>query len=249
MHRVLKAVIPAAGLGTRFYPKTKVTPKELLPVGGKPVLQYVVEEVIGAGIEEVIVVANPKKKGIEEFFRDRRHPRATFVFQEEPLGLGHAIGCASQAVGDEPFVVVLPDVLVVNPVSALNQLFKGCGSHSWGMLLERVAKERISSYGVIDGCEEGEEGVYRIRGAVEKPRPEEAPSDLAILGRYLLTPEIFSFVRDSKKGTLGEIQLTDAIDRLAKNHEGVGIVCRGQLFDVGTPEGLLRANSYFSFRS
>lgn len=260
--KVRKAVIPCAGFGTRFLPVTKVVPKELLPVGNKPAIHYVVQEAVASGIEEIILVCHPSKVSIVDYFRPDEDLKAflkkrgkrkeleelegieslakfTMVIQEQPLGLGHAVLCAREAVGDDPFVVMLPDRLVGHEIPAMRQLLEPClERNSWGILLERVSRERVSAYGIIDG-ESMEEGIYKIRRIVEKPAPEGAPSDLAVLGRYFFTPEIFPWLVKSKPGALGEIQLTDGMDALTRETTGVGILCRGQIFDMGFPEGLL----------
>lgn len=267
MTKIKKAVIPAAGYGTRFLPITKVVPKELLPIGNKPAIQYVVEEAVLAGVEEIVIVGHPskmaiidyfkpdpelvsflRKKGkgseIEELERIEGLAKFTLVFQEEPLGLGHAVLCAEDAVGEEPFLVMLPDVLVMPAKAGASDFVEQCGDgREWGVLLERVPVERVSSYGIIKG-EKIAERKYRVDGAVEKPRPESAPSDLSMLGRYLFPPQIFEEIRRSRKGTLGEIQLTDAIRSLAQLRRGVGVICEGRVFDVGTPDGLLEIYHY-----
>ncbi len=269
MQKIRKAVIPAAGYGTRFLPITKVVPKELLPIGRKPVIQYVVEEAVASGMEEIVLVCHRSKTAIIDYFKpdpdlksflrergkkdemaelERIESLATFkvVYQEEPLGLGHAVWCAREAVGEEPFVVMLPDVLAIGEVPASRPLMEACsGGGEWGLLLERVPKDRISSYGIIRGKKSGE-GAFRIEGAVEKPMAEEAPTDLAILGRYLFPPDIFDIIASMKGGALGEIQLTDAIDRLANKVPGIGLLSQGTVFDVGTPEGWQEANRHFT---
>lgn len=263
--KVKKAVIPVAGFGTRFLPVTKAVPKELLPVGNRPAVQYVVEEAVASGVEEILFVCHPskwsiidyfrpdtklkdflrrkgKKKELEELERIESLARFHVVMQEEPLGLGHAILCAREAVGEERFFVILPDVLVVSEVPACRQLLEACDD--WGFLLEKVGRERLSSYGVIQG-EAVSDGTWRVQGAVEKPSPKEAPSDLAILGRYLFTPEIFGEIERQEAGALGEIQLSDAIGSLCRRREGRGVVCKGRILDVGTPDGLYKAQGVF----
>lgn len=249
MGSIRKAVIPAAGLGTRFLPISKTIPKELLPIGGKPSLQYVMEEAIRSGIREVIVVNHPRKKLIEDYFRSPETRvediEVTFVYQEEPLGLGHAVLCAEKAVGQEPFVVLLPDVIIDAPIPATQQLLdivKPRGE--WGLLLESIPMESVSSCGVILGETAGP-NLYRIKMAIEKPKQEEAPSNLAICGRYLFTPDIFKFLKKTRPGILGEIQLTDAIDQLAREKAGYAALFDGLLFDVGTPQKMLRAWNHF----
>lgn len=262
--RPRKAVIPCAGYGTRFLPITKIIPKELLPIGNKPAIHYVVEEAVAAGIEEVVLVCNRSKVSIADYFKpdqaligflEKRGKGEAIeelkklesmaeirvVYQEEAKGLGDAVLCSRTVVGGEPFLVILPDDLIVNKVSGSEQLLTACGERNgWGILLERVPKERVSSYGIIRGAALGEK-LYTIEGALEKPRPEEAPTDLSIIGRYCFPAEIFEWIEKSKVGRLGEIQLTDAIDRLAKQQPGIGVLCQGRRFDIGTPKGLLEA--------
>lgn len=268
LRRIRKAVIPAAGYGTRLLPITKVIPKELLPIGNKPAIQYVVEEAVASGIEEIILVCHPSKTAIVDYFKpdpalksflgdrkkikeiselDRIEGLARFqvVFQEEPKGLGHAIWCARDAVGNEPFLVMLPDVLISNGKPATKLLIEACQDGSeWGLLLERIRSSDVSSYGVIRGERVGQ-GQYRLLGAVEKPNPGEAPSELGIVGRYLLPPEIFSILENLKAGMMGEIQLTDAIDRLSHESPGLGVLCSGDVLDIGTLQGLAKAYQYF----
>jgi UTP--glucose-1-phosphate uridylyltransferase len=266
--KIRKAVIPAAGYGTRLLPITKAVHKELLPIGTKPVIQFVVEEAAAAGIEEIILVCNRSKFSIADYFRPdeglnrflsergktkeleelRRIEslaRLSTAYQDQPLGLGHAILCAKQAVGDEPFLVMLPDVLIADGGSVSVRLIEEEKKNGgWGVALERVSPERAGLYGIIRGKEE--DGIYRIDGAVEKPKKNESPSDLAMLGRYLFPSEIFELLEKQRPGVLGEIQLTDAIDALAKTKPGYGIVCKSEIFDVGTSEGFKKASVYFA---
>lgn len=270
LKRIRKAVIPAAGYGTRLLPITKVVPKELLPIGNKPAIQYVVEEAVAAGVEEIILVCHPSKMEIVDYFKPNKDLRSFLeskgkreeidelervesmarfevVYQEEPLGLGHAVLCAREAVGDEPFLVMLPDVLIPANNRATNDLVKACPDPSdWGLLLERIPQSQISSYGIVRAEAMGPLR-HRLRGAVEKPGPDEAPSDLGILGRYLLTSEIFADLRSLKAGKRGEIQLTDAIDALAQRSPGTGLLNEGRFFDIGTPEGLVEAYQSMEF--
>ncbi len=270
MSKIRKAVIPAAGYGTRFLPITKIIPKELLPIGNKPAIQYVVEEAVEAGIEEIILVCNPHKIPIADFFRPDRYlnrflegkgkekevvelkriesmARITVVYQEEALGLGHSILCAEDAVEGESFLVMLPDVLILPSHTGAKQLVEDCAKKmSWGVLLEKVPKEKLSSYGIVKSVI-NPQGDFVIHGAVEKPRVEDAPSDLSLLGRYLLPAEIFKHINDQKKGAKGEVQLTDAIDAVAQRAPALGILNSGKIFDVGTPEGL--SEIYFHLKA
>ena len=250
MNPVKKAVIPCAGLGTRFLPVTKVVPKELLAIGNKPAIHYVVEEAIASGVEEVILVLRRSKMLILDYFK----PNATdpwpvefkVAFQEEPLGLGHAVLCARKLVADEPFFVVLPDVLVQATIPACRQLLQAC-EDKWGVLLERVPREKLADYGIIAGQELGK-GRYAMSGAVEKPQPKKAPSDLAMLGRYLFKPEIFDLIETSGPGALQELQLTDAINALAGAQPGVGVIVEGKVFDIGSPKGFAAASHFSNYR-
>lgn len=264
---VKKAVIPAAGYGTRFLPITKVVPKELLPIGNKPAIQYVVEEAVASGIEEIILVCSPSKVGIIDYFRPNSGVRSFLekkgkkeelaeierielladfrvVYQREPRGLGHAVWCARKEIGEEPFLVMLPDVLIKEESPSIRALMGTSLQSEWGLLLEHLTPGEILSYGVIRG-EKIRERVYEITGAVEKPSYAEAPSNLGILGRYLLPPEILPILNDLRGGVLGEIQLTDAINTLAGRKPGRGILTAGEIFDIGTPEGFREANNYF----
>ncbi len=268
--KLRKAVIPCAGYGTRFLPITKVIPKELLPIGNKPAIHYVVEEAVAAGIEEIILVCNQGKHAIIDYFLpnpslneflDSRNKKVELaqlkqieamaqfrvVYQEQPRGLGDAVLAAREAVGQEPFLVILPDDLIAHEISGSQQLINACQGGNWGILLERVPMERVSAYGVVQG-RETKKGIFQIEGTVEKPRPEQAPSDLTIIGRYVFPPEIFSMIASAKVGTGGEIQLTDAINTLAQGRPGCGVVCQGRRFDVGTPQGLQEANLNFQLR-
>ncbi|HEX5038154.1 MAG TPA: UTP--glucose-1-phosphate uridylyltransferase [bacterium] len=268
MKSIKKAVIPAAGYGTRFLPITKVVPKELLPIGNKPAIHYVVEEAVRSGVEEIILVCHPSKNGIIDYFKrdkdlqiflERKGKKeemaviesiesmANFrvVYQKEPLGLGHAVWCARKEIGDEPFLVILPDVLIADEIPASQYLIDSCqNGDEWGMLVERVTPSEVSSYGIAR-VDRMKEKVYRLTGAVEKPKLSQAPSDLGILGRYLLPPEILRILERVKAGALGEIQLTDAIDQLARERPGSAVMSRGEIFDIGTPEGLKEAYQYF----
>ncbi|MBI2082648.1 MAG: UTP--glucose-1-phosphate uridylyltransferase [Deltaproteobacteria bacterium] len=246
MKKIRKAVIPAAGLGTRFLPITKVIPKELLPIGTKPAIQYVVEEAVEAGIEEVIIVSHRSKPAIENYFKlDPSFSQIQFVYQEEPRGLGDAVLCAQRRVGDDPFVVLLPDVIIAEKKSGADQLLQATQEkYTWGVLLREVPKSETAAHGIV-GVKKIGEGLFEVSQAVEKPRPETAPSNLTIFGRYLFTPEVFSLIERSQPTALGEIQLTDAINLLAQRTVGLGVVCRGACFDVGIPEGLLKASTYF----
>ena len=262
---IRKAVIPAAGLGTRFLPVTKAVPKELLPLFDKPLIQYAVEEAVHSGIEEIILVTSEDKEPLERYFQP--HPqleeslqgkvspemleeverlgklaRVSFVRQEQPLGLGHAVLTAREQVGDEAFAVILPDDVVFHEMPALAQMLEVYNRRGAGVIaVEEVPSERVSSYGVIDP-ESLSEGEYRIRGLVEKPSPEEAPSNLAIVGRYILPPAVFHALERTTPGAKGEIQLTDGLALLLESHHLFAYKLNGERHDGGTPMGLLKAS-------
>jgi UTP--glucose-1-phosphate uridylyltransferase len=263
--QVRTAVIPAAGLGTRFLPATKAVPKELLPIIDTPALQLVIDEAVGAGIDHIVIVTNRNKPAIEAYFEpsdevlaklrstarhamaDRlesigRDVRVSFAYQDAPRGLGHAVGCAAAAVGDEPFAVMLPDELMGDS-SLLDQMARLCESTGGSVVgLKRVPTEQVSSYGVIDPSTELDEaGVIGIRTMVEKPKVADAPSDLIIIGRYVLTPDVFAKIEQLEPGSGGEIQLTDALKVQAANGPFHGVLSSIRRYDTGTPLGWLSA--------
>jgi len=268
----MKAIIPAAGHGTRFYPVAKSIPKEMLPIGNKPAIQHIIEEAIAAGAEEVIIVTSPDKPAIVQYFSpnvelqkrlvnrpeqlaaiehlDQLSKKVRFVFQYEQAGLGHAVLQAAPLVEleNEPVLILLGDALVRSHVPCACDMVdisnKRGGVSVVG--LEKVPREKVSRYGIVDGEKTGENAVWKLRRLVEKPPPEEAPSDLAIAGRYLLDTKIFSYLRNEKKGYGGEIQLTDAIQCLLADKEIYGFQYPGKRFDIGNPEGYLEALLGFS---
>ncbi len=264
---IRKAVIPAAGLGTRFLPVTKSVPKELLPILDKPMLQYVVEVAAEAGIEQVIIVTSPGKESIASYFQPQpdldsrlsdspelldkvRHAsnlaRVSFVIQEQPLGLGHAVLTAREAVGDEPFVVILPDDIVVHTPGVVAQMVEVSQRYNAGVVaVEPMPWETVQNYGVVDAVSAGER-LHKIRGVVEKPKREDAPSNLSIVGRYILPPEIFQCLERTKPGAKGEIQLTDGLLMLLEQAELFAYEFLGTRYDGGTPMGLLRASLEFA---
>jgi UTP--glucose-1-phosphate uridylyltransferase len=259
--KVRKAVIPAAGLGTRFLPITKAVPKELLPLVDRAAIQYVVEEAAAAGIEQVIIVTARGKEAIADYFDrhlelaekgDTQHlsqvkhlseiVELTYVRQPEQLGLGHAILCASRVVGEEPFAVILPDDIIVAEKGALAQLLEVFNQYEASVIaVEEVPGPQIQSYGVIVP-EPVSEGIFRVLGTVEKPALADAPSNLGIVGRYILTPEIFDALTKVKPGALGEVQLTDGLDLLLKSQPMYALRFQGDRYDVGNPLGLLKAS-------
>jgi UTP--glucose-1-phosphate uridylyltransferase len=261
--RVRKAVVPAAGLGTRFLPTTLAVPKELLPLNRRPAIHHVVCEAAAAGIETMIFVLARGKESILHYFL--RHPALDpanlspelqhqleevqvlreqmefiAVYQEDPLGLGHAVLCAASAVGEEPFALMLPDDnFVPSPLGPLVAAYERRGLG--GMALKRVAAEEVSRYGIVDVSQETDDG-FLLKGAVEKPHLPDAPSQLAIMGRYVLPSEIFHHLRQTRPGAMGEIQLTDALHALARDTGLWGRLFEGTYLDLGTWEGYLLAN-------
>jgi UTP--glucose-1-phosphate uridylyltransferase len=268
--QVRTAVIPAAGLGTRFLPATKALPKELLPIIDTPALQLVIDEAVGAGIDHIVIVTSRNKPAIEAYFQPNddvlaklrstgrgamaerlesigRDVRVSFAYQETPLGLGHAVGCAAAAVGDEPFAVLLPDELMGDS-SLLDQMARLCESSEGSVVgLKRVPRQELSSYGVIDPSTEIDEaGVVGIRAMVEKPPVDDAPSDLIIIGRYVLTPDVFAILADTRPDARGEVQLTDALRTLSSRRPMYAVTFEGKRFDTGDKLGFLKATVEFA---
>jgi len=266
-----KAVIPAAGFGTRFLPATKSQPKEMLPIVDTPVIQYVVEEAVHAGITDLLMIIGKGKRSIEEHFdrsfqleaqlaakgrtaelqamrRISQLADIHFVWQKEMLGLGDAVYCARYHIGNDPFVVLLGDTVIdaARPAAAqMVELFEELQQPI--ILVEEVPPTKVSLYGVIDG-EEFRPGVYRIRDFVEKPAPENAPSNLVIAGRYLLTPDIFDFIRRTTPSKDGEIQLTEALRALVRSRPVYGLKLDGRRCDIGNKEGFIRTNIEFALK-
>jgi len=263
---VKKAVFPVAGLGTRFLPATKAMPKEMLPVVDKPLIQYAVEEALSAGIEEIIFVTGRKKEALEDHFDrscelehtlmarnkdsllrelDSLVPESgTIIYtrQSEPLGLGHAIWCSRHAVGDEPFAILLADDLVKTDQPVLGQMLaKFDEVQSSIVAIEEIDPAQTDKYGILDVENTGND-LLRIKGMVEKPSPDEAPSNLAIIGRYILTPEIYTQLSRKERGAGGEIQITDAMARLLQEQPIYGYRFKGQRFDCGSKAGFQMAN-------
>ncbi len=267
--QIKKAVIPAGGMGTRFLPITKSVPKELLPILDKPMLQYVVEEAAEAGIEQVINVTAPGKESIAAYFQPQtaleqhladtgatellekvRHASnlatVSYVVQEEALGLVHAVLTASEAVEDEPFVVILPDDIIAHAPGAVSQMLEVAQRFGPGVVaVESVPWEVVHNYGVVEGSPV-EDRVQRIRRLMEKPQRQEAPSNLAIVGRYVLPPEIFDCLERTTAGAKDEIQLTDALVLLLESHDLYAYEFKGTRYDGGSPLGLLRASLEFA---
>jgi len=268
--RVRTAVLPAAGWGTRFLPATKAQPKEMMPLVDKPVIQYAVEEAAAAGIEHVIIVTNSQKRAIEDHFGPsdelerlleakgdremlgrirgiRELARISYVLQTEQLGLGHAVLMAREIVGREPFAVILSDDVVVADRPAIGQVIAAHEQTGTSVVaVMEVDHADTDRYGIIDPIPPPDGGAQgrlcKLRGVVEKPRPEDAPSDLAVMGRYVLTPEIFDRLEQTPRGALGEIQLTDAIQRLIEVQDVYGYEVEGVRYDAGTTAGWMRAS-------
>ncbi|WP_414832518.1 UTP--glucose-1-phosphate uridylyltransferase GalU [Afifella sp. YEN Y35] len=266
VNRIRKAVLPVAGLGTRFLPATKAVPKEMLTIVDRPVLQYVVDEAKAAGIEHFVFVTGRGKGVIEDHFdiqpelEDTLKARGktaeldvlkaelppaggtSFTRQQAPLGLGHAIWCAREIVGDEPFAVLLPDMLMRSEPGCLAQMMTAYEKHGGNVIaLEETVPEQVHKYGIVALGEDDDVGV-EITGMVEKPKKEEAPSTFYISGRYILQPEIFKLLETTKPGAGGEIQLTDGMKALSEKQRFTGVRFRGVTFDCGAKSGFLAAN-------
>ncbi len=267
--KIRKVVIPAAGLGTRFLPATKAQPKEMLPLVDKPTIQYIVEEAVQSGIESVIIITGRSKRAIEDHFDKslelemelhNKHKEellkmvndisnlvnVIYIRQKEPLGLGHAILTAKDVVGNEPFAVILGDDVVRSGVPALKQLmsaYEKCRATVLGV--QRVAMEDTDKYGIVR-TSQPEGKLHRVEALVEKPEPEHAPSNIAILGRYVIVPEIFEMLEKTPKGKGGEIQLTDALQLLLEKQEMYAYEFDGKRYDVGDKLGFLKATCEFA---
>ena len=269
--RVRKAVFPAAGLGTRFLPATKSSPKEMLPLVDKPLIQYVVEEAVASGIESIVIVTGRGKTDIEDHFdvsfeleqllRERgkedllaavraisEMARISYVRQKEALGLGHAVLQARDCVGDEPFAVMLSDDIIDSDVPGLRQLLDVYEKYDAPVIgTMQVSGEAISRFGVL-AVEEIEDGVFKVKDMLEKPPFAEAPSDLAIIGRYVLTPDIFEEIEKTMPGAVGEIQITDAMRSLLKKRPFYAVRFKGTRHDAGDKLGFLIANVEFALK-
>lgn len=267
-HRIRTAVVPAAGQGTRLLPATKAVPKELLPIMERPALQFIVDEAIGAGVDHLVIVTSHTKPAIEEYFvasasveeslirqgradvaqelrRIGQDVRVSFVYQDEPRGLGHAVGCARSVVGDEPFFVLLPDELMEGPALLVSMAEMYAETQRGVVALKSMAQQDLSRYGIVTPVGERQTrngGVaVSIAGIVEKPAVEEAPSDLAIIGRYALTPDIFDILAAMGPSPSGEIQLTDALNVQATAAPLSGLISDIGRWDVGNPLGWVEA--------
>jgi len=269
--RVKKAIIPAAGLGTRFLPATKALPKEMLPIVDKPTMQYIIEEAVASGIEEILIITGRNKKSIEDHFDksielelelENKHKDGLleqvrdisnmvniyFIRQKEPKGLGHAINCARAFVGNEPFAVMLGDDIVDAKTPCLKQLMDCFDEKQVSIVgVQQVKKEDVNKYGIVDGVKISDR-VYKVNDLVEKPSIESAPSNVAILGRYIITPEIFDILDKTVPGKGGEIQLTDALKTLISQQEMYAYVFEGRRYDVGDKLGFLEATVEFALK-
>ena len=268
---VKKAIIQAAGLGTRFLPATKAQAKEMLPIVDKPTLQYIIEEAIESGIEEILIVTGRNKKSIEDHFDrsvelelelEQKGKTAMlemvqdisnmvnihYIRQKEPKGLGHAIHCAKSFIGDEPFAVLLGDDIVDAETPCLKQMIDAYDEYKTTVLgVQEVARENVDKYGILD-VKHIEDRVYKVKDMVEKPSIEEAPSNIAILGRYIITPEIFNILENQAPGKGGEIQLTDALQTLATKEAIYAYNFEGRRYDVGDTLGFLEATVDFALK-
>jgi UTP--glucose-1-phosphate uridylyltransferase len=272
MLKVTKAVFPVAGLGTRFLPATKASPKEMLPIVDKPLIQYAVEEAMAAGITEMIFVTGRSKRAIEDHFDKSyeieaeleargktqllelvrgikpSHVDCFYVRQPEALGLGHAVLCAEKLVGDNPFAVILADDLLYGTPPVMTQMIEVFDHyHSSVIGVEEIPTAETKSYGIIEG-KEWEDAIIKLSGIIEKPSPEDAPSNLGVVGRYVLKPRIFHHIRSLKPGAGGEYQLTDAIQSLLSDEQVLAYKYHGTRFDCGSKLGYLKATVEFALR-
>ncbi len=268
---VRKAVIPAAGLGTRFLPATKAQPKEMLPIVDKPTLQFIIEEAVESGIEEILIITGRNKTSIENHFDksvelelELENKGKTdllkivrnisdmvnihYIRQKEPLGLGHAIRCAKSFIGDEPFAVLLGDDVVYAKKPCLKQMIEIYDKYKTSILgVQKVPREDVNKYGIVDGEYIGDR-VYRVKDLVEKPDVKDAPSNIAILGRYIINAAIFEILENTKPGKGGEIQLTDGLKELARKEAMYAYIFEGKRYDVGNKLGFLEATVEFALR-
>ena len=272
MRKVTKAVFPVAGLGSRFLPATKASPKEMLPVVDKPLIQYAVEEAAAAGITDMIFITGRNKRAIEDHFdkayeletelalrnkselleavKDATPPgiNCIYIRQNEALGLGHAVLCARHLIGDEPFAVILADDLIDAEVPALKQMVDAHAKHGGSVLaVQNVDRADTGSYGIVSATKAGER-LSKLSGIVEKPKPEDAPSTLGVVGRYVLSPRIFHYLENLRPGAGREIQLTDAIGRLLRDESVFAYEFEGQRYDCGSKLGYLKATVAYALK-
>jgi len=269
--KVRKAIIPAAGLGTRFLPATKAQPKEMIPIVDKPTIQYIVEEAAAAGIEDILIISGRNKRAIEDHFdksyelEEELHRKGKqellsvvesisnianihYIRQKEAKGLGHAIYCAKSFIGDEPFAVLLGDDIVDSKKPCIKQLMDIYDEYQTTILgVQKVPLQDVCKYGIIAGSQI-DERVYKVKGLVEKPETEQAPSNIAILGRYIISPRIFEFLEVTKPGKNGEIWLTDALEQLMEREAMYAYDFEGDRYDVGDRIGFLKATVEFALK-
>jgi UTP--glucose-1-phosphate uridylyltransferase len=269
--KVRKAIIPAAGLGTRFLPATKAQPKEMLPIVDKPTIQYIIEEAVASGINEILIITGRNKRAIEDHFDKsfelemdlkEKHKddllkmvqdisnlaHIYYIRQKEPKGLGHAVLCAKEFSGNEPVAIMLGDDVVDSKVPCLKQLINVFDEYKTTILgVQNVPKENVNKYGIINGMHI-EDGVYKVKDLVEKPDVDKAPSNIAILGRYIVTPDIFNILEHTKPGKGGEIQLTDALKELLTREAMYAYTFEGRRYDVGDKLGFLQATVEFALK-
>lgn len=267
---IRKAIIPAAGLGTRFLPATKAQPKEMLPIVDKPTIQYIVEEAVDSGIEDILIVTGRGKRAIEDHFDhslevelllEEKHNEQLlglvrgisnmvdihYVRQKQPRGLGHAVYCARKFIGDEPFAVLLGDDVIVSEKPCLKQMIEVYEKRGGSVLgVQRVPREEVSKYGIVDPMGDKNAKTVEVGNLVEKPAQEQAPSEIAVMGRYIIEPEIFDILGKTAPGVGGEIQLTDALKVLAQERTVFAHVFEGKRYDVGDKMGFLQATVEFA---
>lgn len=268
---VHKAIIPAAGLGTRFLPATKAQPKEMLPIVDKPTLQFIIEEAVESGIEEILIITGRNKKSIEDHFdksvelelelekkgkiklleevrKISDMVNIHYIRQKEPLGLGHAIYCAKSFISNEPFAVLLGDDIVYSNKPCLKQMLEVYDEYKTTILgVQKVPEAEVSKYGIVKG-KQIEDRIYKVKDLIEKPAVEDAPSNIAILGRYIINPVIFEILEHTKPGKGGEIQLTDALKELAHREAMYAYNFEGKRYDVGDKQGFLEATVEYALR-
>ena len=272
MKKITKAVFPVAGLGTRFLPATKASPKEMLPIVDKPLIQYAVEEAVAAGFTDLIFITGRGKRTIEDHFDKAYELEAelqahgknkllkevrglldsgvtcTYTRQAEALGLGHAVMCARHLIGDEHFAVILADDLIDAHVPVMKQMVQAQARHGGSIIaVQDVPREDTASYGIVT-AEKVADRVSKLNGIVEKPKPDEAPSTHGVVGRYILSPRIFHFLENLRRGAGGEIQLTDAIGRLLRDESVFGFEFQGQRYDCGSKLGYLQATVNYALK-
>lgn len=270
-YNIKKAIIPAAGLGTRFLPATKAQPKEMLPIVDKPTIQYIVEEAVASGIEDILIITGRNKRAIEDHFDKSLELEAQladkqksdllkmvkhignmvdihYVRQKEPLGLGHAIYCARKFIGDEAFAVLLGDDIVESQTPCLKQLMNVYNEYRYSVLaVQKVSEKDVSKYGIIS-ANNVKDNIYRVNDLVEKPKVEDAPSNLAVMGRYIISPRVFEFLERTEPGAGGEIQLTDALKLLCSCEAIFALEFEGKRYDVGDKLGYLKATVEFALK-